>query len=149
MEMAADKVVETVIVGNYEEMENEGKPQDIKSKLSNFLWHGGYAYDSWFSCASNQVAQVLLTLPYSFSQLGMLSGILFNSFMVYLVAGLLASLAYSMLNTEQEKREKKLTSEAMLFNGLKFLMDSFESTGETLVWPLTAHFFCLDLLSNL
>lgn len=56
MEMASDKVVETVIVGNYEEMENEGKPQDIKSKLSNFLWHGGSAYDAWFSCASNQVS---------------------------------------------------------------------------------------------
>jgi hypothetical protein len=39
----------------------------------------------------------------------------FNSFMVYLVAGLLTSLASSMLNIEQEKREKKLISEAMLF----------------------------------
>ncbi|GAU30619.1 hypothetical protein TSUD_62390 [Trifolium subterraneum] len=79
--MASDKAVETVIVGNYVEMESDGKPtQDIKSKLSNFLWHGGSAYDAWFSCASNQVAQVLLTLPYSFSQLGMLSGILFQLF---------------------------------------------------------------------
>jgi hypothetical protein len=57
MEMANDKVAETVIVGNYVEMESEGKPpQDIKSKLSNFLWHGGSAYDAWFSCASNQVS---------------------------------------------------------------------------------------------
>jgi len=55
--MANDKVAETVIVGNYVEMESEGKPpQDIKSKLSNFLWHGGSAYDAWFSCASNQVS---------------------------------------------------------------------------------------------
>lgn len=53
--MASDKVVETVIVGNYVEMESEGKPNNIKSKLSNFLWHGGSAYDAWFSCASNQV----------------------------------------------------------------------------------------------
>ncbi|KAG7587911.1 hypothetical protein ISN44_As07g002750 [Arabidopsis suecica] len=33
---------------------------------------GGSAYDDWFSCASNQVTQVLLTLPYSCTQLGML-----------------------------------------------------------------------------
>lgn len=53
----SDKVVETVIVGNYVEMESEGKPNnnDIKSKMSNLFWHGGSAYDAWFSCASNQV----------------------------------------------------------------------------------------------
>jgi hypothetical protein len=54
--MASDKaVVETVIVGNYVEMETEGKPNDVKTKLSKFFWHGGSAYDAWFSCASNQV----------------------------------------------------------------------------------------------
>ena len=54
--MASDKaVVETVIVGNYVEMETEGKPKDVKTKLSKFFWHGGSAYDAWFSCASNQV----------------------------------------------------------------------------------------------
>jgi len=53
--MASEKEVETVIVGNYEEMESEGKPRDIKSKLLSFLWHGGSVYDAWFSCASNQV----------------------------------------------------------------------------------------------
>lgn len=97
------------MVGNYVEMETEGKPRDIKSQVSKLFWHGGSAYDAWFSCASNQVfgtkfickngffqflqlmfilihdfliqvAQVLLTLPYSFSQLGMLSGILFQLF---------------------------------------------------------------------
>lgn len=54
-----DKVVETVIVGNYVEMETEGKPINIKSKISNFFWHGGSTYDAWFSCASNQVLQNL------------------------------------------------------------------------------------------
>lgn len=51
-----DKVVETVIVGNYVEMEStEGKSKSYKTKLSNLFWHGGSAYDAWFSCASNQV----------------------------------------------------------------------------------------------
>jgi hypothetical protein len=53
--MAADKVVETAIVGNYVEMETEGKPNDMKTRFSKFLWHGGSVYDAWFSCASNQV----------------------------------------------------------------------------------------------
>ncbi|KAL6984443.1 Auxin transporter-like protein 3, partial [Sarracenia purpurea var. burkii] len=60
----------------------EGESTSAKSKLSRLFWHGGSIYDAWFSCASNQalVAQVLLTLPYSFSQLGMLSGIIFQLF---------------------------------------------------------------------
>ncbi|KAM0002403.1 hypothetical protein Hdeb2414_s0327g00869131 [Helianthus debilis subsp. tardiflorus] len=49
--------------------EHEAGVEQSMSGFKNFLWHGGSAYDAWFSCASNQVAQVLLTLPYSFSQL--------------------------------------------------------------------------------
>ncbi|GKC55749.1 hypothetical protein Tco_1083347, partial [Tanacetum coccineum] len=49
-----EKVVETVIAGNYVEMEVEGKPKNVKSTISNFFWHGGSAYDAWFSCSSNQ-----------------------------------------------------------------------------------------------
>ncbi|GMP49735.1 hypothetical protein CsSME_00016616 [Camellia sinensis var. sinensis] len=65
--MASEKV-ETVVAGNYLEMEREeGESKSAKSKLSRLLWHGGSVYDAWFSCASNQVAEVLLTLPYSFS----------------------------------------------------------------------------------
>jgi auxin influx carrier (AUX1 LAX family) len=40
------------------EMEEEhggGAGGGVKSKLSGLLWHGGSAYDAWFSCASNQV----------------------------------------------------------------------------------------------
>lgn len=56
--MASEKV-ETVIAGNYLEMEREGEEANsnnsVKSKLSNFFWHGGSVYDAWFSCSSNQV----------------------------------------------------------------------------------------------
>ncbi|KAE8721107.1 Auxin transporter-like protein 3 [Hibiscus syriacus] len=52
--MASEKV-ETVVAGNYLEMEREeGDSRSAKSKLSNFFWHGGSVYDAWFSCASNQ-----------------------------------------------------------------------------------------------
>lgn len=55
MAASAEKVADTVIVGSYVEMETEGKPKSVKSKLSKFFWDGGSAYDAWFSCASNQV----------------------------------------------------------------------------------------------
>ena len=57
--MASEKV-ETVIAGNYVEMEREegddngSKSTNKMSKLSNMFWHGGSVYDAWFSCASNQ-----------------------------------------------------------------------------------------------
>uniref|UniRef100_A0A6V7QXJ3 Amino acid transporter transmembrane domain-containing protein n=1 Tax=Ananas comosus var. bracteatus TaxID=296719 RepID=A0A6V7QXJ3_ANACO len=59
--MASEKV-ETIVAGNYIEMEREGEETSSKSKISRYFWHGGSVYDAWFSCASNQVAQVLLTL---------------------------------------------------------------------------------------
>ena len=53
--MASEKV-ETVIAGNYVEMEREEaeSSSSTKSKLSALFWHGGSVYDAWFSCASNQ-----------------------------------------------------------------------------------------------
>lgn len=39
--------------------EEEEQHGGIKSKLSGLLWHGGSAYDAWFSCASNQVINLL------------------------------------------------------------------------------------------
>ncbi|KAF8405388.1 hypothetical protein HHK36_010292 [Tetracentron sinense] len=105
MAMASDKVVETVIVGSYVEMETEGKPKNMKTRLSKFFWHGGSVYDAWFSCASNQVAQVLLTLPYSFSQLGMLSGILFQLF--YGLMGSWTAYLISVLYVEYRTRKER------------------------------------------
>ncbi|RWW00869.1 hypothetical protein BHE74_00046366 [Ensete ventricosum] len=136
-----DKVVETVMVGRYVEMEQDGEESPIKSRLSGLLWHGGSAYDAWFSCASNQVrlffsrlllpplfcfltfdvdeqhglrlsasdfiqvAQVLLTLPYSFSQLGMLSGILFQ--LLYGLMGSWTAYLISILYVEYRTRKER------------------------------------------
>lgn len=47
--------VEMVGVGRYVEMEKDQDSSAAKSRLSGLLWHGGSAYDAWFSCASNQV----------------------------------------------------------------------------------------------
>ncbi|KAI3818945.1 hypothetical protein L1987_12767 [Smallanthus sonchifolius] len=109
------KVVETMLAGNYVEMELDGKPKNVKSTISNFFWHGGSAYDAWFSCSSNQVAQVLLTLPYSFSQLGMLSWILFQIFYGLMGSWTAYLISISMLNTELERKETRLISETMSY----------------------------------
>lgn len=149
--------------GQRDRVEEEEKEQtdDSKFGLKNLLWHGGSAYDAWFSCASNQVdlilvpnnhflghvmtcavilpqiedlafvhkskslinfdttlthsvflawditqvAQVLLTLPYSFSQLGMLSGIVLQIF--YGILGSWTAYLISVLYVEYRTRKEK------------------------------------------
>eukprot|EP00249_Psilotum_nudum_P012852 c24007_g1_i1 orf=582-2012(-) len=106
----AHKEVEQAIVGNYTEMELDRKEQDglmdrsLKGKVKVLFWHGGSVYDAWFSCASNQVAQVLLTLPYSFSQLGMVSGVLLQIF--YGLMGSWTAYLISCLYVEYRTRKE-------------------------------------------
>ncbi|GJM91683.1 hypothetical protein PR202_ga08085 [Eleusine coracana subsp. coracana] len=74
-----------------EEEEQHGGESGIKSKLSGLLWHGGSAYDAWFSCASNQ--------------LGMLSGILFQLF--YGILGSWTAYLISILYLEYRTRKER------------------------------------------
>ncbi|KAG6488914.1 hypothetical protein ZIOFF_050169 [Zingiber officinale] len=61
--MASEKV-ETIIAGNYVEMETEGgEAKASKSKLSRYLWHGGSVYDAWFSCSSSAAHTAIFLLP--------------------------------------------------------------------------------------
>jgi auxin influx carrier (AUX1 LAX family) len=60
--MLAQKQAEEAIVSNFNETEqhHEGKAEGTEDDHSmlgvkNLLWHGGSAWDAWFSCASNQV----------------------------------------------------------------------------------------------
>lgn len=66
--MLAQKQAEEAIVSNIsEQADNDhgaggGKEEDQSSEqqhsvfsVKSFLWHGGSAWDAWFSCASNQV----------------------------------------------------------------------------------------------
>ncbi|KAG6511905.1 hypothetical protein ZIOFF_029984 [Zingiber officinale] len=97
-------------LGDETERENGsgyGKEQEDASAFSarSFLWHGGSALDAWFSCASNQVAQVLLTLPYSFSQLGMASGVVLQIFYGFL--GSWTAYLVSVLYVEYRSRKEK------------------------------------------
>ncbi|KAL9259145.1 Auxin transporter protein 1-like protein [Drosera capensis] len=73
--------------------------------VKGLLWHGGSVYDAWFSCASNQVAQVLLTLPYSFSQMGMASGVILQVF--YGLMGSWTAYLISILYIEYRIRRER------------------------------------------
>ncbi|KAF8717058.1 hypothetical protein HU200_026169 [Digitaria exilis] len=61
--------------------------------MKSFLWHGG------------SVAQVLLTLPYSFSQLGMVSGVILQIFYGFL--GSWTAYLISVLYVEYRSRKEK------------------------------------------
>lgn len=61
--MLPQNQAEEAIVSNFTESDGhegskvEEKFEDQTSMLNvrSFLWHGGSAWDAWFSCASNQV----------------------------------------------------------------------------------------------
>ncbi|XP_004302648.1 PREDICTED: auxin transporter-like protein 2 [Fragaria vesca subsp. vesca] len=114
--MLPQKQAEEAIVSNSsdgadheaKELGAEENKEDENSSffnVKNFLWHGGSVWDAWFSCASNQVAQVLLTLPYSFSQLGLLSGILLQLF--YGIVGSWTAYLISVLYVEYRSRKER------------------------------------------
>lgn len=138
--MASEKV-ETVIAGNYLEMEEEeSDSKSARSKLSRLIWHGGSVYDAWFSCASNQVLLIheasqksiifggcTLTVCCNycrlhkcywhyhtpFHNLGWCLESFFSFSMDLWEAGLPTLLVFFMLSTEPERREKRLISGTM------------------------------------
>lgn len=75
--MLAQKQAEEAIVTNFSEqaLDNDhgggGKEEDHRDQseqhsvfsVKSFLWHGGSAWDAWFSCASNQVTKFIQKFP--------------------------------------------------------------------------------------
>ncbi|TMW95346.1 hypothetical protein EJD97_009029 [Solanum chilense] len=111
--MLGQKQAEEAIVPNFSDNDGNCSKEEVEKldddqslfNVKSFLWHGGSAWDAWFSCASNQVAQVLLTLPYSFSQLGMVSGIVLQVF--YGLIGSWTAYLISVLYIEYRSRKEK------------------------------------------
>ncbi|KAJ7562629.1 hypothetical protein O6H91_03G078100 [Diphasiastrum complanatum] len=60
--------------------QDKGANSDRSIAFARIFWHGGTPFDAWLNATSTQVAQVLLTFPYSFAQLGLASGIFFQLF---------------------------------------------------------------------
>ncbi|KAJ7521868.1 hypothetical protein O6H91_19G072200 [Diphasiastrum complanatum] len=80
----------------------------IRSCLSSFpgiLWNGGSRFDAWLNATSSQIAQVLLTFPYSFAQMGLASGIVFQVF--YGLVGCWTAFMIASLYAEYDRKEKQ------------------------------------------
>ncbi|KAI4339168.1 hypothetical protein MLD38_024137 [Melastoma candidum] len=104
-EQAKEAMVSSFVVAREVKERRDEDESDPGVGRKSLLWHGGSVYDAWFSCASNQVAQVLLTLPYSFSQLGMISGIVMQIF--YGILGSWTAYLISVLYVEYRTRKEK------------------------------------------
>ncbi|KAL8529601.1 hypothetical protein ACS0TY_006872 [Phlomoides rotata] len=62
--MLGQKQAEEAIISTFNETEDggdrkaeEGPEEQPIISVKNMLWHGGSAWDAWFSCASNQKIQ--------------------------------------------------------------------------------------------
>lgn len=83
--MLPQKQAEEAIVSNFSEVDgNETKEEGSKEEenqalfsVKNLLWHGGSAWDAWFSCASNQVIKKIITTHNQISNLKLLSNTCF------------------------------------------------------------------------
>lgn len=72
--MLPQKQAEEAIVSNFSteadghhEPKEEGREEEEENQsmlsVKSFLWHGGSAWDAWFSCASNQVLYYTIISP--------------------------------------------------------------------------------------
>lgn len=77
----------------------------VRGRLNILLFQGPSIYDAWFSATSNQIAQVLLTLPTSFAQLGYPSGVALQLF--YGLLGCWACYMISWLYMEYRTRMER------------------------------------------
>lgn len=111
------------------------------------VWHGGSVYDAWLNAVAAQVGSVILTLPYTFSQVGYGCGIAFQ--ILYGVFGCWTVYLLSWLYAEVVNR----TRDEGLLNK-KHILQYHEVIGivggkglgrTTLVFNMTALFFACVL----
>ncbi|KAL3158265.1 Lymphocyte transmembrane adapter 1, variant 3 [Trebouxia sp. C0009 RCD-2024] len=80
----------------------------ILSAVLNFIWQGGSPGDAWLHMTAAQVGQVILTLPYTMAQTGMVLGILLQ-----LGYAMMASWTAYLMNTlymEHVNRKERLNA---------------------------------------
>lgn len=89
---------------NMEDSASYAKP-GLKAWVQKTLWHGGSNYDAWCNAVSGQVGQVILSMPYSYSQMGFGLGIFFH--LLYSVVGIWTCYMLSCLYLEYRARKAK------------------------------------------
>ncbi|GLJ38158.1 hypothetical protein SUGI_0776840 [Cryptomeria japonica] len=77
----------------------------FKAWVQKTLWHGGSVYDAWFNAVEGQVGQVILSMPYSYSQMGFGLGIFFH--FLYAIIGIWTCYMLACLYLEYRSRKEK------------------------------------------
>lgn len=77
---------------------------DLRETWNACIWHGGSIFDAWFNAVAAQVGSVILTLPYTLSQMGYGFGIGFQ--FLYGVFGCWTVYLLSVLYAEASARTK-------------------------------------------
>ncbi|XP_049936201.1 auxin transporter-like protein 1 [Nymphaea colorata] len=66
------------------------------------VWHGGSVYDAWLNAVAAQVGSLVLTLPYTFSQMGYVYGV--ASHFLYGAFGCWAVYLLGLFHAEASRR---------------------------------------------
>lgn len=89
-----------------ENVGNSSYPEPgLKAWVKKTLWHGGSNYDAWCNAVSGQVGQVILSMPYSYSQMGFGLGIFFH--LLYSIVGIWTCYMLACLYLEYRGRKEK------------------------------------------
>lgn len=83
----------------------QGSSMSLQQLVKTLVWHGGSSADAWLNAVAAQVGQVILSMPYSYSQMGMKLGIIFH--LVYITFGCWASYLIACLYLEYRSRKEK------------------------------------------
>ncbi|KAH9309619.1 hypothetical protein KI387_037530, partial [Taxus chinensis] len=92
-------------IGHSASLEISNESPGFKSWVLKTLWHGGSVYDAWFNAVSGQVGQVILSMPYSYSQMGFGLGIFFH--ILYAIVGIWTCYMLACLYLEYRSRREK------------------------------------------
>ncbi|KAJ7526716.1 hypothetical protein O6H91_16G019600 [Diphasiastrum complanatum] len=90
---------------NMKSVDVDTRDYQIASLWKRLIWHGGSVYDAWFNAVSAQVGQVILSMPYSFSQMGFGFGVFFQAF--YAAIGCWTCYLLACLYLEYRSRKEK------------------------------------------
>ncbi|XP_020275631.1 auxin transporter-like protein 1 isoform X2 [Asparagus officinalis] len=123
--------------------------RDMFNKL---VWHGGSVADAWLNAASAQVGSLILTLPYTFAQMGYAAGVGLQ--FVYGAFGCWTVYLLSLFHTEASRRTREagtlhkrhvLQIKNVQHQGPNNLLDFF--TGATnILFSFGSHGLCIELM---
>ncbi|CAN6468218.1 unnamed protein product [Victoria cruziana] len=119
---------------------------------NTIVWHGGAVYDAWLNAVAAQVGSLILTLPYTFSQMGYVFGVAsqflygaFGCWTVYLLGLFHAEASMRTRDTGILHKRHILQVENVRHQGPKNMVDFF--TGATnILFSFGSHGLCIELM---